>query len=165
MSRLRRLMIRRRIFFVSTHFARVALPIAEAERDLVLRALAERKLFLFGYCVMPTHVHVLFAPALDDTVSSVMREFKLRASKGILTERKRKGPFWQARSFDRIIRHKKEWAETLDYIHWNQVKEGLVKKPSEWRWSSWFGWNPGGVAPILVDRIDLPADEKEPLGW
>jgi len=169
MSRLRRLMISHRIFFATTHFAPAALPVVETERDLTLGALAEtraqRKLLLFGYCVMPTHVHVLFAPALDDTFSGVMREFKLRASKGILTKRKHKAPFWQARSFDRIIRNKKEWGETLDYIHWNPVKEGWVKKPSQWRWSSWFGWSPGGVPPIPVDRIDLPADEKQPLGW
>jgi len=94
-----------------------------------------------------------------------MRDVKVRAAKRIVRTRKTHGQFWQARSFDRIIRNTKEWGETLNYIHWNPVKDGLTKKPEEWRWSSWYGWNPGGCPPVPVDVVEMPIDQEAPIGW
>jgi len=169
MSRLRRLLVTGRIFFITTHFDQASLPVRPADRDEVLRALAAtrecRGLWLFAYCVMPTHFHLMFGPRGDDSMSSIMREMKLQAAKRILRARNTPGRFWQPRSFVRIIRHRKEWGKTMDYIHWNPVKDGCAEKPEDWLWSSWFGWNPGGTPPVPVDFVDLPIDEKAPIGW
>ena len=167
MSRLRRIESAGRAFFVTTHFSKVSLPVCEAERDTVLSSIAmarsRRGFLLAAYVVMPTHCHMLFVPAAGDTFAAVMREIKLRAAKRILAGRSRSGAFWQARSFDRIMRNWKEWVETLEYIHWNPVKDGLVKDPGDWAWSSWGAYVPGGEPPIPVDRIELPADENARL--
>lgn len=169
MSRLRRLLLNHRVFFVTTNFAPSALPVASSERDIVLEATGrvrlERGFLLFAYVVMPTHCHLLFSPADEDTLSNVLRDMKLRAAKRILAGRGNRGPFWQARSFDRIMRHRKEFVGTVDYIHENPVADGLTDEPSKWRWSSWFGWNPGGVALIPVDEAYLPLDEHAPVAW
>jgi REP element-mobilizing transposase RayT len=169
MSRLRRLLLNRRIFFVTTHFAKAALPLSGSECDALLRAVdetrARRRATLFAYVVMPTHCHLLLAAADDDRLSALMRELKLRAAKRILRARGNAGPLWQARYFDRIMRSRKEWSETVDYIHGNPVKDGLVRRAEDWPWSSWRGWQRGGRPPIPVDHADLPLSESARLDW
>ena len=95
MSRLRRLLESRRIFFVTTHFASEALPIAHSEFAIILQSLAEtrvhRKFLLLAYCLMPTHLHLLVAPSDDDRLSSVMREIKIRSAKRMRATRKTDG--------------------------------------------------------------------------
>ena len=169
MSRLRRIEESGRAFFATTHFAKSSLPVSEDERDTVLTSTAiarsHRKFLLAAYVVMPTHFHVFFVPAEGDTYRGIMREIKIRAAKQIQTDARRTGPFWQARSFDRIIRNRVEWVATVEYIHWNPVKDGLAASPGDWFWSSWGAYVPEGRAPIPVDRFELPMDERAPLRW
>ena len=168
MSRLRRLALADRIFFVTTHFQESALPISNLEKTAILEVLhatrARRKFQLFAYVVMPTHVHLLFSPTDKDTLIAIMREFKMRASKAILKTRGASGGFWQARSFDRIVRTPKEFAKTLLYIHFNAVKDGLVDEPSKWKWSSWAAYQlDRNEAAIPVVFANLPTDENSRL--
>jgi putative transposase len=114
---------------------------------------------------MPTHCHLLFEPETEDTLGAVMREIKVRSAKQVLSVRARTGPFWQARSFDRVLRNRTEWSKAVEYIHWNPVKDGLVHEPGDWPWYSWGGYVPGGRPPIPIDRIELPANERTPLAW
>jgi REP element-mobilizing transposase RayT len=169
MSRLRRLLESRRIFFVTTHFVAGALPISGAERDIVLQCMAKtrarRGCMILGYCLMPTHLHLMLIPSDSDTMGNVMREIKLTSSKQVSAMRGKAGKFWQARSFDRIMRDRKELSETLEYIHLNPVKDGLVRGPQNWKWSSWAAWQTPGTCESLVDVIELPIDERTPLQW
>jgi len=48
-----------------------------------------------------------------------------------------RGPFWQHQFWDRFVRHEREFQERLDYMHLNPVRKGLVKRPENWRWSSY----------------------------
>jgi hypothetical protein len=70
------------------------------------------------------------------------------------------GELWQPRYFDHAIRSVKEYYETLEYIHPNAVRKGLVRHAEDWLWSSIH--SSGGRGPIRldVDRLDLPADER-----
>ncbi|MGC1106206.1 MAG: transposase [Candidatus Acidiferrales bacterium] len=158
-----------RVFFITTHFAREALPISDLERDGVLRSLDETRIrrgfLLLAYCVMPTHLHLVIVPSDSDAVSGVMREIKIRAAKRICLLRDGREQVWQARYFDRIMRHRQELSETLDYVHFNPVKDGLVENAARWPWSSWRGWQTGGEPPIPVDRIDLAIDGRTLLRW
>jgi len=169
MSRLRRLLESHRVFFITTHFASDAVPIAHSEYTIILESLADtrihRKLLLLAYCLMPTHLLLLIAPSDSDRLSNVMREIKICSAKRMRAGRRTRKMFWQARYFDRIMRHRQELSETPDYIHLNPVKDGLVKSPHRWPWSSWPGWQTDGKPPIPVDRIDLAIDGRSPLRW
>ena len=48
-------------------------------------------------------------------------------------------PFWQDESFDHWCRNEAEFARIKQYIEWNPVKAGLVKRPDDWPWSSASG--------------------------
>jgi hypothetical protein len=60
----------------------------------------------------------------------------------------------------------KEYAETIEYIHLNPVKRGLVKRPEDWKWSSFPEYAGVDAAEqqsrcgLTIDRVRLPADEN-----
>ena len=160
MSRLRRMLLAGRIIFITTHVLSSALPLTPTEYDTILLAIADardnRKFALLGYLMMPTHLHLLIAPTQSDTLSAMLREIKITASKRIHAARKTNGAFWQPRSFDRIIRSRAIFEKALLYLHLNPVEASLTDHPSKWRWSSWFAYNPGGTPIVPIDRIDWP---------
>ncbi len=94
-----------------------------------------------------------------------MKSVKL-TSTTTLHPRHEAGELWQGRFFDHALRTVKEYMETVEYIHWNPVRRGLVKRPEEWRWSSAAEY--GGVdsaeqesrCGLVIDRVRLPADEN-----
>ena len=81
-----------RIFFITTHVQPSALPLTPTENDTILLAGSDardnRKFALLGYLMMPTHLHLLLAPTQSDTLSAMLREIKITASKRIHAARK-----------------------------------------------------------------------------
>ncbi len=47
--------------------------------------------------------------------------------------RQQKGEIWQERFFDHALRTVKDYRETVEHIHLNPVKRGLVKRPEQWK--------------------------------
>jgi REP element-mobilizing transposase RayT len=66
MTRLRRIEVRDRIFFITFNIARGVSVLSESERDLVLATLQALRgpddFALYGYVVMPDHAHLLLHP-------------------------------------------------------------------------------------------------------
>jgi putative transposase len=170
-TRLRRIEDSHRFFFVTTNLIRNTNPLTARESDLILTVLSnQRKLgefFLFGYTVMPTHVHLLLYPNERDLVG-IMRNFKSRTGYEILRSRGRHGPFWQERYFDTIIRRVRNFWQKLDYIHRNPVEAGLVKSQEEWIWSSYRHYVNREEGLIAVDPVGFSSDGDEflwPGSW
>src|ERR1700732_850610 len=157
MTRLRRIEDRDRFFFVTTNLARGTSPLRSTEYDLILNVLSGQRnlgeMFLFGYAVMPTHVHLLLYPHNKDIVG-IMRNLKSKTGYEILRQRGGRGPFWQERYFDTIIRRVRNFWEKLEYIHRNPVEAGLVKCPEEWKWSSCRYYAKKDTVPIAVDPAE-----------
>jgi putative transposase len=66
-----------------------------------------------------------------------MESIKVSSTRQINTKRREAGQLWQGRFFDRALRTVKEYGRAIEYIHWNPVKRGLVKRAGEWVWSSY----------------------------
>ena len=53
-----------------------------------------------------------------------------------------------------------EFTERLESVHMNPVRKGLVKRPEDWRWSSYnnFALDKATVeaCPIQIDYVRLP---------
>jgi len=45
-------------------------------------------------------------------------------------------PAWHREYWDRFIRDDRHFQETVEYIHLNPVKAGLVARAEDWAWSS-----------------------------
>jgi REP element-mobilizing transposase RayT len=161
MTRLRRIEDRDRIFFVTTNLAPKVVPFIPEERDLILSAIETHKLrsdfLLFGYMVMPTHVHLLFSPQGRNLIQ-IMRDLKSKTGYTIAQRRNIAGPIWQERYFDTIIRQVRNFRQKLEYIHRNPVEAGLVSEPEEWHWSSYRQYVKKGEGLIALDPVEFPSD-------
>ena len=52
-------------------------------------------------------------------------------------------PVWHREYWDRFIRDQRHFEQTVEYIHLNPVKAGLVITAEKWRWSSACSGNAG----------------------
>ncbi len=91
--------------------------------------------FITAWVFLPDPWHAIVYPH-PLTISNVLRTIKLRSTSAINERRSESGPVWQERFFDRILRTVKEYWETVDYIHMNPVRRGLMMRSEDWRWSS-----------------------------
>lgn len=162
MTRFRRIEEHDRYFFITTNLSRDQRILNEVERDIVLDGVGNQHnaaaFWLFAYVVMPNHSHLLVRPR-DHDLLSAMHDLKIHAGKKILDGRESRGPLWQQRYFDNIIRNVAMFWKKVEYIHNNPVEARLVSHPGEWRWSSYAAYFKSSHAPpIPIDPIDLPAD-------
>ena len=104
--------------------------------------------------------YALIWPRHPLTVSRVVSEVKSEAAKRVNRLRERKGALWQHQFWDRFVRHKREYGERLNYMHDNPVRKGFVKKPEDWRWSSFRNFSLSAAeraaSPIQIDYVELP---------
>jgi putative transposase len=163
MTRLRRIADRDRIFFVTTNLQAGVAALSSPERHLLLKQLARQhdagEFLLFAYVVMPTHVHLLFAPRRVGLIS-IMREFKSRTAQQLTATCGVKGPIWQPRYFDFVLRRVGDFWDKLEYIHQNPVEAQLVEARDSWPCSSAAHYDRKDSIPVRVDEIDLPGDRR-----
>lgn len=92
-------------------------------------------------------------------ISCVLRDIKRDSATKFNEIWHSQGPFWQYQFWDRFVRHEKELKQRLEYMHMNPARKGLVKRPEEWRWSSYnsFALDKAIVAvcPIQTDCVQL----------
>ena len=171
MTRLRRIENRNRIFFVTFNLAEGTPHLAPAERDLILDLLQQLRgpleFAIFGYVVMPSHVHQLVLPRRESLVR-IIRDWKSKSGLAIAKRRHISGSIWQRSYFDFICRRARDFSEKLEYIHLNPVVAGLAEKAHDWRWSSFLYYARGGQPPIIPDHIEFSGDPQEllwPAPW
>jgi len=170
MSRLRRLVLSDRYFFVTCRVLPERARLAEADLTLLAGSIQSRRtqhhFLLTAWVFLPDHWHAIVMPPYPSTISRVMESIKVSSTRQINMLRGDRGLLWQGRFFDRALRTVKEYHEKVEYIHLNPVKRGLVTKPEEWRWSSIPDYagaplqRPDTKSVLPVDRVLLPADEK-----
>jgi REP element-mobilizing transposase RayT len=111
------------------------------------------KFGLHGYVIMPDHIHLLVTPRQPGTVSDIMRNLKSYTSKEIRETLGIRGPIWQRRFYDRVIRSEEQFRAALDYTHLNPVRAGLVQSARGYGFSSYRYWEEShGLLPL--DALD-----------
>jgi putative transposase len=107
-----------------------------------------------GIVILPDHFQIMMTlPEGDGNYSLRLRLIKGAFSKQINVNeyinsvRKSKGErgIWQRRFWEHFIRNEKDYEHHLNYIHYNPVKHGYVKKASDWSYSSIHRSIKGGV--------------------
>jgi putative transposase len=109
---------------------------------------------VYGYVVMPEHVHLLLSEPDSGNLADVIHFLKLSFSKqrqSIPAEPIDRGHFWQKRYYDRNIRSYSDFMEKLRHIHRNPVKRGLCEKPEDWRWGSFRHYALGEVGTVEIE--------------
>jgi REP element-mobilizing transposase RayT len=101
-----------------------------------LRFFDGRRYHLHAWVVMPNHVHVVMTPSTDESLSRIVASWKsYTASRGNLMLGRR-GAFWHADYFDRLIRNEEHFLAAVSYVENNPVVAGLCATPEDWPFSS-----------------------------
>jgi len=170
MSRLRRLVLSDRFFFVTCRVLPCRRGLEEGGFQCLARVLRERRekyhFLLTAWVFLPDHWRAILFPRFPAILSRVMESIKVGSTLRINGGRKESGLLWQPRFFDRALRTVKEYNEKVEYIHLNPVKAGLATRPEDWPWSSVHDYKGStNCAPVTpsglgLDRVLLPADER-----
>ncbi len=103
----------------------------------ILRKCAEKnECSIHAYCLMSNHFHLLLETG-NIKISDFMRD--LASKYAIYYNRKYelKGHVFEGRYKSCLITTDEYFLQTSRYIHLNPVKANIVKKPSDYRWSSY----------------------------
>lgn len=112
-----------------------------------------KKYNLLKWCIMPNHVHILIEVFNGISLSEIIHSWKSYSANQINKLFNRTGQVWMMEYFDRYIRDYDHFEKVVNYIHNNPVKAGLVKSPSEYRWSSAYDGDSGGVQASSLPTI------------
>jgi putative transposase len=104
--------------------------------------------FLYGYVLMPEHVHLLLSEPKSRPLSTTIGVLKGQTSKLLKGTRTQ---FWQTRYYDFNVITQPKFVEKLRYIHRNPVERNLVEKPEDWPWSSFNHWLTGAPGRIEIE--------------
>ena len=169
-SKLRRPFLSDRYFFVTVRLLRRRQNLSEPDFTLLAqafhRARALQPFLLTAWVFLPDHWHAICAPRSPVTISLAVKAIKQSSMIAINRRRAAEGALWQARFFDRALRTAKEYHDKIEYLHLNPVRSGLVRRPQDWRWSSFNEY--AGVSPekqnqrcgLIIDRARMPADPR-----
>ena len=119
------------------------------ERELE-RARRWYRFQVFGYVVMPEHVHLLVSEPENGELATALQMLKQLVSRKLPHPSERE-PFWQPRYYDFNVLTERKWREKLRYIHRNPVGRGLVTEPAEWPWSSFRHWQTGEEGTVEIE--------------
>ena len=89
------------------------------------------------FCLMPNHFHLLIEQVGDTPISSLMSKLCTSYARYINKKYKRVGHIFQDQFKAVLIENNPQLMWTSSYIHMNPVKDGLVKHPHEYLWSSY----------------------------
>jgi putative transposase len=132
------------------------------------------RLQVYGYAVMPEHVHLLLSepqgdtysdhstplkpkdglngPPLcepqQDTLADALKSLKQGVSRRLIGDAEH---FWQKRYYDFNIRDYGQFVEKLRYIHRNPVKAGLCERAEDWEWSSFRHYATGCEGRVVIE--------------
>jgi putative transposase len=121
---------------------------------------------IYGYVVMPEHVHLLVSEPAGNALTKAMQLLKMKVSIRARKEGRRAAgetPFWQTRYFDHNVRNHPGFLTQLRYIHRNPVRRGLCSAPEDWPWSSFRAWALGEMEIVEVEN-DWTVRRREQAG-
>lgn len=105
---------------------------------------------VYGYVVMPEHIHLLVSEPERHTLADALKSLKQGVSRRLIGDADH---FWQKRYYDFNVRNHEQFLEKLHYIHWNPARAGLCERPEDWPWSSFLHHATG-----VEERIEIESE-------
>jgi putative transposase len=115
---------------------------------------------VYGYVVMPEHVHMLVNEPERCTLARAMQSLKQSVARTLAL--REVDPFWQARYYDFNVWSNRKFVEKLRYIHRNPVHRGLVERPEDWAWSSFCHYMSGAVGVVEIESQWTTRNRERP---
>jgi putative transposase len=106
------------------------------------------QLYVYGYVVMPEHVHLLLSEPQHDALAGALKSLKQGVARLLIGDAEH---FWQKRYYDFNVRNYRQFVEKLRYIHRNPVKSGLCQGPRDWEWGSFRHYATGEEGRVEIE--------------
>jgi putative transposase len=145
---------RQTVFFSDADYA--------AYRALVAEHCAAAGVAVWGYCLMPNHVHLILVPPDEDALRRALGETHRRYTRRVNLREDWRGYLWQGR-FASFVMDERHLLAAARYVELNPVRAKLVRRARDWRWSSARAHLAGkddalvAVAPLLALAPDWRA--------
>ena len=139
----------RRLVFQDPRLCRILLVAIEYHKTIFNYS-------VYGYCLMPDHVHIILHPKGKFTLSYIMQMIKGSFARKINKLNGKERSLWQRRFYDEAIRSEKQLLTQLEYMHLNPVSAGLVNKAADYRFSSFGQYHKLANPEDQILQIDIP---------
>lgn len=125
---------------------------ADYEKFLTLLAVQKTKLpfFLYAYCLMTNHVHLLIERQAD-RIGRIMHRVLTGYSQYYNRRYRRSGHLLQGRHKAILCQSDRYLAELVRYIHLNPVRAGMVGRAEHYKYSghrAYLGLEPAGILDV-----------------
>jgi putative transposase len=165
-------------FYYSTCTIVAWLPVFQREPyfQIIINSLQycqlNKGLFLLGYVIMPTHLHLITSNESDTTLSDIMRDFRTYTSRKIREQLESDGRINTIKIFKNSaknlqkqdyrvwhedyhpvgLKSEKWFNQKMRYMHHNPVRMGFVELPEHWKYSSARNWLLNDDSIIKIDK-------------
>ena len=127
--------------------------------ELLKKYKAQYGFKLFGFCLLPNHLHLLMELKEKLTTSEIMHDLNANYTKYFNGKYERKGHLFQERHKLVLVEKDTYILPAMNYLHLNPTALGLVKEFSEYQYSSYlyYSLQPTARSP----EIDMQEEVKE----
>lgn len=168
-------------FFTVVTYNRTRLFHIELARDCLRKAIentrSRRPFETIAFCLLFDHLHCVWKLPEDDadysirwsSIKGLFSRTYLNLSgqrKQVSSSRTRKGEvcIWQRRFWEHQIRDENDLQRHVDYIHYNPVKHGWVRKVENWPWSTYHKFVKEGFYGRVNDFAQIAKVDVEGYG-
>jgi len=107
---------------------------------------------IYHFCLMPNHTHFIIEPTIENSLAKIMMRLTLSYSLYFNKKYKGVGHVWQGRYKSSLIDKENYFLWCGLYNELNPVRAGLVKQPSDWKYSS-FNFYGGMEKNHLINNL------------
>jgi putative transposase len=140
--------------------------VEDGDQDIYLDMLAEQMrkaaVEVWAYCLMPNHVHLILCPGVEDGLARALGGAHRRWANFVNARGRWRGHLFDGR-FASVAMDERHLLAAVRYVALNPVRARLVRRASDWAWSSVRAHLAGEddglvrVRPVL-DRVERFAD-------
>jgi REP element-mobilizing transposase RayT len=115
---------------------------------------------VLAYCLMPNHFHLLVYLKVDDLGMRIMHPFTISYTKAVNKQQDRVGHLFQGTFQAQHVDRLSYLVHLSRYIHRNPVDAALVRRPEDWRFSSYgsyLGGRPDGFCYPATVLTQFPS--------
>lgn len=109
---------------------------------------------LYGYCLMPNHIHLIGEPIKSEELSKLMQCLQRSYTAYYNNKYKKVGHLWQGRFKTKVIHKDQYLIDCIAYVEQNPVRANLVNSPKQYEFSSYSERNLSDNKDCrLLDRL------------
>jgi putative transposase len=114
-------------------------------RAAVKATLRSHPFTIHGFVVLPDHLHCVIELPIGEhdfavRWQTIKRHFSMAIPKteyrSDVRQRRRERGIWQRRYWEHVIRDATDYRAHMDYLHYNPVKHGWVRRVQDWPYST-----------------------------